>query len=83
MSGAPRWGKTFLPKVGRWVTFAGDAVGTYTVNGVVSICVVLSSDYSPAPAAKVETPETGSRPVATPVSAKLSVSLLYYAPTMH
>jgi len=34
MSGAPRWGKTFLPRVGRWVTFAGDAVGTYTVNGV-------------------------------------------------
>ena len=33
MSGAPRWGNTFLPKVGWRATLAGDAVGTFTVNG--------------------------------------------------
>jgi hypothetical protein len=41
LSGAPRWGKTFLPKVGRWTTITGDGVGTYSVNGHPSLCVVV------------------------------------------
>ena len=32
----------FSPRVGRWTTVTADAVGTYTVKGHASLCVMVS-----------------------------------------
>jgi hypothetical protein len=53
LSGPARWAKTFLPKVGRWTTITGDVVGTYSVNGHPSLCVVVSQ-VNNAPTTKPE-----------------------------
>jgi hypothetical protein len=39
--GSARWGKVWLPRVGRWITIQGDVVGTYEVNNRPSLCVVM------------------------------------------
>jgi hypothetical protein len=35
-------GEYFSPRVGRWTTVTADAVGTYTVKGHASLCVMVS-----------------------------------------
>ncbi|KAN0066809.1 hypothetical protein V8E54_015098 [Elaphomyces granulatus] len=37
--GSARWGKGWLPRVGRWITIQGDVVGTYEVNNRPSLYV--------------------------------------------
>ena len=38
----PSLGEYFPPRVGRWTTVTADAVGTYTVKGHASLCVMVS-----------------------------------------
>jgi len=62
MAGIPRWGNTFIPRVGRWTTVIGEIVGEYKVNKCESLCVIVD-DFVPAPAAKDDDtpiPPTGS-----------------------
>ena len=50
MAGTPRWGNTFYPRVGQWVTVTGEVVGEYKFDNRESLRVVLD-DFTPAPAA--------------------------------
>ena len=65
-SGAPRWGKTFLPKVGRRTTVTGDVVGTYSVNGHPSLCVVASQVNNAPTKASEPADQTPADPPMTP-----------------
>ncbi|KAN0081126.1 hypothetical protein V8E54_004330 [Elaphomyces granulatus] len=38
----PSLGEYFSPRVGRWTAVTADAVGTYTVKGHASLCVMVS-----------------------------------------
>ena len=42
LSWGPSLGEYFPPRVGRWTTVKADAVGTYTVKGHASLCVMVS-----------------------------------------
>jgi hypothetical protein len=65
LSGLPRWGKTYLPKVGRWTTITADAVGTFSVNGHPSLCVVATQVNS-APTKAEPADKTPADPPKTP-----------------
>ena len=59
MAGTPRWGNTFVPRLGQWTTVSGEIVGEYNVNKVNRYV----DDFVPAPAAKDDDtpmPPTGS-----------------------
>jgi hypothetical protein len=71
MAGTPRWGNTFYPRVGQWVTVAGEVVGEYKYNNRESLCVVLD-DFTPAPAAATRViDDSPKRSQATPRYDKL------------
>ncbi|KAN0067910.1 hypothetical protein V8E54_013838 [Elaphomyces granulatus] len=58
-AGTPRWGNTFVPRLGQWTTVSGEIVGEYKVNKVNRYV----DDFVPAPAAKDDDtpmPPTGS-----------------------
>ena len=72
LSGAPRWGKTFLPKVGRWTTITGDGVGTYSV---IALCGGKTPQQCPDHQARACRQNAGGYPDDSSVGAMLSVSL--------
>ncbi|KAN0070136.1 hypothetical protein V8E54_011717 [Elaphomyces granulatus] len=66
LSGPARWRKTFLPKVGRRTTVTGDVVGTYSVNGHPSLCVVASQVNNAPTKASEPADQTPADPPMTP-----------------
>jgi hypothetical protein len=81
MAGTPRWGNTFIPRVGRWTTVSGEIVGEYKVNKHESLCIIVY-DFAPAPAAAKDDdspmPPTGSSNTqTTPRYDKLCANISY------